>query len=232
MTQDLATTGHVTTARALEIDDLHVDYKVRGTWKQVLRGVSLEIAPGESFGLVGESGCGKSTAAYAALKYLPRNGRVSSGSIRVAGEDLLAMGDAAVRRLRATQVSMVYQNPTSALNPTIRIGDQVAEVFTLQGVKDDDAHERAKAMLEKVQISDPRRVMGRYPHQLSGGMNQRVVIAMALAKDPTLLILDEPTTGLDATVEAEVLDLVATLRNDRHERAVHQPQPRRDPAHV
>ena len=214
MTQDLATTGHVTTANALELDDLHVDYKVRGLWKQVLRGVSLEIAPGESFGLVGESGCGKSTAAYAALKYLPRNGRVSSGSIRVAGEDLLAMGDAAVRKLRATQVSMVYQNPTSALNPTIRIGDQVAEVFTLQGVKDDDARERAKAMLEKVQISDPTRVMGRYPHQLSGGMNQRVVIAMALAKDPTLLILDEPTTGLDATVEAEVLDLVATLRKE------------------
>ena len=214
MTQDLATTEHVTTANALELDDLHVEYKVRGTWRQVLRGVSLEIAPGESFGLVGESGCGKSTAAYAALKYLPRNGRVRSGSIRVAGEDLLAMSDAAVRRLRATQVSMVYQNPTSALNPTIRIGDQVAEAFTLQGVKDDEAHERSKAMLEKVQISDPARVMGRYPHQLSGGMNQRVVIAMALAKDPTLLILDEPTTGLDATVEAEVLDLVAALRQE------------------
>ena len=214
MTEELATTGHVTTANALELDDLHVDYNVRGTWRQVLRGVSLEIAPGESFGLVGESGCGKSTAAYAALKYLPRNGRVSSGSIKVAGDDLLAMGDAAVRRLRATQVSMVYQNPTSALNPTIRIGDQVAEVFTLQWVKDNEAHERAKAMLEKVQISDPTRVMGRYPHQLSGGMNQRVVIAMALAKDPALLILDEPTTGLDATVEAEVLDLVAALRQE------------------
>ena len=204
----------MTTANALELDDLRVDYKVRGNWKQVLRGVSLTIAPGESFGLVGESGCGKSTAAFAALKYLPRNGRVSSGSIRVAGEDLLAMSDAAVRKLRATQVSMVYQNPTSALNPTIKIGDQVAEVFALQGVASGEATERAKAMLTKVQISDPTRVMGRYPHQLSGGMNQRVVIAMALAKDPTLLILDEPTTGLDATVEAEVLDLVAALRQE------------------
>ncbi len=214
MSTELATTPPVTTANALELDDLHVEYKVRGTWKQVLRGVSLVIAPGESFGLVGESGCGKSTAAFAALKYLPRNGRVSGGSIHVAGEDLLTMSDAAVRRLRQTQVSMVYQNPTSALNPTIRVGDQVAEAFTLQGIKHDDALERSKAMLTKVQISDPTRVMGRYPHQLSGGMNQRVVIAMALAKDPTLLILDEPTTGLDATVEAEVLDLVAALRQE------------------
>jgi peptide/nickel transport system ATP-binding protein len=204
------------TAHALELDDLEVEYRVRGNWRRVLRGVSLEIAEGESYGLVGESGCGKSTAAFAALRYLPRNGRVSGGSIRVAGEDLLAMSDADVRRLRATKVSMVYQSPTSALNPSIRIGDQVAEAFSLQGVPDGEAAERAQEILEKVRISDPARVMRRYPHQLSGGMNQRVVIAMALAKDPTLLILDEPTTGLDATVEAEVLDLVAALREEFH----------------
>ena len=199
---------------ALELTDLEVAYRVRGDWRRVLRGVTLQIAEGESSGLVGESGCGTSTAAFAALKYLPRYGRVSSGGISVAGEDLLAMSDADVRRLRATKVSMVYQNPTGALNPSIRIGDQVAEGYTLQGVKDDEAHERARAMLEKVQISDPDGVMRRYPHQLSGGMNQRVIIAMALSKDPTLLILDEPTTGLDATVEAEVLDLVAALRDE------------------
>ncbi|CAN5737542.1 ABC transporter ATP-binding protein [soil metagenome] len=214
MTQELTTSAPVTTANALELDDLYVEYKVRGAWKKVLRGVSLQIAPGESFGLVGESGCGKSTLAFAALKYLPRNGRVSSGSISVAGNDLMAMSDADIRNLRSRQVSMVYQNPTSALNPTIRIGEQVAEVFTLQGVRHDEAVERGRSMLEKVQISDPEGVMGRYPHQLSGGMNQRVVIAMALAKDPALLILDEPTTGLDATVEAEVLDLVAALRQE------------------
>jgi peptide/nickel transport system ATP-binding protein len=207
-------TAPVATDHALELEDVEVEYRVRGNWKQVLRGVSLHIAEGESYGLVGESGCGKSTAAFAALRYLPRNGRVSKGSIRVAGEDLLAMSDADVRKLRASRVSMVYQNPTSALNPTIHIGDQVAEVYTLQGVGDDEAAERAREMLEKVQISDPARVMRRYPHQLSGGMNQRVVIAMALAKDPTLLILDEPTTGLDATVEGEVLDLVAGLREE------------------
>ena len=214
MSQQVVERPQTAAVNALELDDLCVEYKVRGTWKQVLRGVSLQVSPGESYGLVGESGCGKSTAAFAALKYLPRNGRVSRGGIHVAGNDLLAMNDAAVRALRTTQVSMVYQNPTGALNPTIRIGDQVAEVFTIQGVKQDEAQQRAEAILQKVQISDPRRVMGRYPHQLSGGMNQRVVIAMALAKDPALLILDEPTTGLDATVEAEVLDLVAALRRE------------------
>jgi peptide/nickel transport system ATP-binding protein len=203
-----------TTANALELDDVHVDYKVRGSWKQVLRGVSLTVGPGESYGLVGESGCGKSTAAFAALHYLPRNGRVRSGSIKVAGADLLTMNDAGVRRMRRNDVSMVYQNPTAALNPTIHVGEQVAEVFTILGSSAAEARQQARAMLEKVQISDPDGVMGRYPHQLSGGMNQRVVIAMALAKDPSLLILDEPTTGLDATVEAEVLDLVAALRQE------------------
>jgi peptide/nickel transport system ATP-binding protein len=200
------------TAPALELEDLEVAYRVRGVWRPVLRGVSFSIAQGESYGLVGESGCGKSTAAFSALRFLPRNGRVSSGSIRVGGEDLLAMDEAAIRRLRTTKTAMVYQNPTGALNPSIRIGDQVAEVFTISGTGEKEAIERAREMLEKVQIADPASVMHRYPHQLSGGMNQRVVIAMALANDPTLLILDEPTTGLDATVEAEVLDLVAALR--------------------
>jgi peptide/nickel transport system ATP-binding protein len=199
---------------ALELSDLEVAYRVRGVWRPVLRGVSFTIPQGASYGLVGESGCGKSTAAFAILRYLPRNGRVMSGSIRIAGEDLVDLSEDEVRELRATQMSMVYQNPGGALNPTIRIGDQVAEVFTLQGVADDEAAGRARGMLEKVQISDPSAVMRRYPHQLSGGMNQRVVIAMALAKDPTLLILDEPTTGLDATVEGEVLDLVAALRKE------------------
>jgi peptide/nickel transport system ATP-binding protein len=201
---------------ALELTDLAVDYRVRGIWRSVLRGVSFSIAQGESYGLVGESGCGKSTAAYAVLRYLPRNGRISSGTVKVAGEDLAGMGDAQVRGLRASKVAMVYQNPGSALNPTIRIGDQVAEAFAIAGVNGKEAPERAHDMLRKVQISDPAGVMRRYPHQLSGGMQQRVVIAMALAKDPALLILDEPTTGLDATVEAEVLDLVSQLQSELH----------------
>ena len=204
----------VAAPHALELTDLEVAYRVRGIWRPVLRGVTFNIAEGESYGLVGESGCGKSTAAFAIVRYLPRNGRVSSGSIKVAGEDLLAMSEDDVRTMRTTRVSMVYQNPGGALNPTIRVGDQVAETFTIAGVAKGEAHDRAQDMLRKVQISDPARVMRRYPHQLSGGMQQRVVIAMALAKDPTLLILDEPTTGLDATVEAEVLDLVSALRTE------------------
>jgi peptide/nickel transport system ATP-binding protein len=198
---------------AIQLEDLEVVYRVRGVDRKVLRGVSLTIGEGESYGLVGESGCGKTTAAFAIMRALPRNGRVVSGSIRVKGEDLLGMGQAGVRKLRATTLSMVYQNPAAALNPTIRVGAQVEEVFELMGSQQ-EAQERARNILAKVQISDPQRVMRRYPHQLSGGMQQRVVIAMALAKDPTLLILDEPTTGLDATVEAEVLDLIAALRQE------------------
>jgi peptide/nickel transport system ATP-binding protein len=199
---------------AIQLEDLEVVYRVRGVDRNVLRGVSLRIGAGESYGLVGESGCGKTTAAFAIMCALPRNGRVVSGSIRVNGEDLLGMGQAGVRKLRATTLSMVYQNPAAALNPTIRVGAQVGEVFELMGFDKNEAQERARNILTKVQISDPARVMRRYPHQLSGGMQQRVVIAMALAKDPTLLILDEPTTGLDATVEAEVLELIAALRQE------------------
>jgi peptide/nickel transport system ATP-binding protein len=199
---------------AIELEDLEVVYRVRGADQRVLRGITLTIGRGESYGLVGESGCGKTTAAFSLMRSLPRNGRVIGGSIRVNGEDMLGMSESQVRKLRSTTLSMVYQNPASALNPSIRVGDQVTEVFELMGQSGGAAQEHAHRILEKVQISDPTRVMRRYPHQLSGGMQQRVVIAMALAKDPTLLILDEPTTGLDATVEAEVLELIAALRQE------------------
>jgi peptide/nickel transport system ATP-binding protein len=197
---------------ALEINGLRLAYRVRGRDREAIRGVTFTINRGESYGLVGESGCGKSTIAYAAMRYLPDNAKITAGSIVLDGEDMLRMDGEELRKLRATTVSMVYQNPGTALNPTIRVGDQLIEAFVTGGAAKGEARERSLGMLRRVQISDPQGVMGRYAHQLSGGMQQRVVIAMALASDPTLLILDEPTTGLDATVEAEVLDLIRNLR--------------------
>ena len=204
----------MSTTPTLELRNLEVAYTVRGIDRQVLRDVSLSIAPGEAYGLVGESGCGKSTAAFAAMRYLPRNGKITGGSIIFEGKDIVDIGETDVAQLRRSAISMVYQNPATALNPTIRIGKQIAEVFELNGVSKSEAMQLAQESLVKVQIADPERVMRRYAHQLSGGMAQRVVIAMALASNPRLLVMDEPTTGLDATVEAEVLDLVRELRRD------------------
>jgi peptide/nickel transport system ATP-binding protein len=198
----------------LELTQLDVAYRIRGIDRQVVRSLSFQIAPGESYGLVGESGCGKSTVALAATRYLPRNGHVVGGELRVEGRDLLAMSESDLREARARRISMVYQDPGRALDPSMRVGSQVEEVFRILGNGHAQAREATEGMLRMVQIGDPGRVMSRYPHQLSGGMQQRVVIAMALASNPGLLILDEPSTGLDATVEAEVLDLVAQLREE------------------
>ena len=199
---------------ALTADRVDVAYRVRRQDQRVLRDVSFHIAHGESYGLVGESGSGKSTMALAIVRYLARNGRVRSGSITIDGRDVLALNDEELRQLRAKEVSMVYQEPGKALNPSINVGRQVAEVYELAGAPRKEALERTEQILTKVQISDPAGVMKRYPHQLSGGMLQRAVIAMALASEPSLLILDEPTTALDATVEAEVLDLIKGLRSE------------------
>ena len=201
-------------AQALSVSHLDVTYQVRGQDRLALRDVSFSIGRGESYGLVGESGSGKSTVALALVRYLPSNGRVSGGTISINGLDPLSMGRAALRDLRARTVSMVYQEPGRALNPSLRAGQQIAEVFQIAGESEGSAMQSAEEMLRKVQIADPGLVMRRYPHELSGGMAQRVVIAMALAISPSLLILDEPTTALDATVEAEVLDLVAALRQE------------------
>jgi len=199
---------------ALSIRDLHMSYIVRGVPREVLRGVTFDVNPGEAYGLVGESGCGKSTTAYAALRYLPSNGLITSGTISSNGRELTAMSASELRDFRANDASMVYQDPVQAVNPVTKIGRQVAECFVILGHSSGDAGDLARQALERVQIADPSSVMDRYPHQLSGGMLQRVVIAMALASEPSLLVLDEPTTGLDATVEAEVLDLVRHLRDE------------------
>jgi peptide/nickel transport system ATP-binding protein len=199
---------------ALTLSHVDISYRVRRNQQRVVRDVSFHVSRGESFGLVGESGCGKSTIALAIVRYLARNGSVSGGRIDIDGRDVLSLNGGELRRLRARNVSMVYQEPGRALNPSILVGRQVAEVYEIAGVKGKEALERSQEVLTKVQISDPGGVMQRYPHQLSGGMLQRVVIAMALASEPSLLILDEPTTALDATVEAEVLDLIRGLRSE------------------
>jgi peptide/nickel transport system ATP-binding protein len=201
-------------ADALDVENLEITYRVRGRGLRVVRDVSFTVRRGESFGLVGESGCGKSTIALGIVRYLARNGSVTGGKVEIGGRDVLALNASELRKLRQSTVSMVYQEPGRALNPTIKIGRQVAEVFELAGAAKAESLDRAQEMLEKVRISNPAGVMNRYPHQLSGGMLQRVVIAMALAAEPELLILDEPTTALDATVESEVLDLISALRDE------------------
>jgi peptide/nickel transport system ATP-binding protein len=208
-----------TTVAALELRDLDIAYRVRGRNREVVRTVSFAVEQGECYGLVGESGCGKSTVAMAIARYLPSNGIVTGGGLSVSGIDVLALRGDALRKYHRDTFSMVYQNPAAALNPTLRVSRQLTEVFELRGASRAQATARALEALMEVKIADPTSVMTRYPHQLSGGMQQRVVIAMALATDPKLLVLDEPTTGLDATVEAEVLDLIVELQA-RHNTAV------------
>jgi len=201
------------TGSVLDLDELQVSYRRRGRWYAAVRGISLSVGAGEAVGLVGESGCGKSTVAMAALGYLPGNARIDRGTVRVAGRDLHGLAPETLRRLRGGTVAAVYQNPGAALNPALTVGEQVAEVYRLQrGLDRPGAHRAAAQMLERVRIPDPQRLLEAYPYQLSGGMQQRVVLAMALAGEPDLLILDEPTTALDATVQAEILDLLAGLR--------------------
>src|SRR5690348_14980008 len=195
----------------LEVENLSVAYGASAA----LHGLSFQVERGEAYGLVGESGSGKSTLAMALVRYLPGAGHVTDGSIRFDGEDVLALDDAALRAFRGRRAAVVYQNPAAALDPSMRIGHQVAEAFSAhEPLPRADARQRTLEALRQVQLADPASVFERYPHQLSGGMQQRVVIAMALAHKPDLLILDEPTTGLDATVEAAILRLLADLRRD------------------
>jgi peptide/nickel transport system ATP-binding protein len=203
------------TAPLLELDNVTISYQRRRDQVDAVRNVSLTVQPGEAYGLVGESGCGKSTLAMAVLRYLPKNGLLTSGHVLFEGRDLFTMTGSELRRIRGHRIAMVYQNPGSALNPTIRVGEQVAEVFRHhRALPHQPAAEAALEMLRKVRISEPARVAALYPYQLSGGMQQRVVIAMALASDPALLVLDEPTTALDATVQADILDLFQDLRGE------------------
>ena len=197
----------------LELRHLNVEYRASyQASTPAVRDLSLDIHQGEVYGLVGESGCGKSTVALACVRYLP-SGTAFAGQINLLGQDLLKMDEGQLRQIRGNRVAMVYQDPLSSLNPAMTILDQLKEVVTThEKTNNRDARDRCLEILEQVRIADPLDVARRYPHQLSGGMQQRVIIAMALMLKPALLIMDEPTTGLDVTIEAAVLDLVNDLR--------------------
>ncbi len=197
----------------LDVEGLTISYRVGKTWLPAVRDFRLQLGAGEIIGLVGESGCGKSTVALALMHYLAGNGRVESGGkLHFAGEDLLAKSNADMRRLWAKRIKFVPQNASAALNPSIRIGKQVMEVLKASdGIEGAAAYESMIDMFHHVNLVDPERVAERYPHELSGGMQQRVTIAMALISNPELLIMDEPTTGLDVTTEAVILELVRDL---------------------
>jgi peptide/nickel transport system ATP-binding protein len=198
-----------------EIEGLHIDYATESGVLHAVRDVSLAIHEHESFGLVGESGSGKSTLAMGSIRYLASNGKVTDGSVRLNGVELLGLPAKELRELWGSKIGVVYQSPLSALNPSIVIGKQMAEVARQHlGMDRGAAFARVAEMLTKVAMPDPEAVMKRYPHQLSGGMLQRCVIAMALMTDPSLLIMDEPTTALDVTTQAVVLDLVADLKRE------------------
>ncbi len=198
----------------LDVQNLSVNYHSSRGVARAVRNVSFSVNAGESFGLVGESGCGKSTIALALMRYLPRNSTMS-GKVLYRDQDLITMQEAPLRGLRGNRIAMVYQDPQASLNPVLTIEQQLIEVITThEQVSQADARRRAIEMLERVRMQDPAYVLTRYPHQLSGGMQQRVVIAMALMLRPDLVIMDEPTTGLDVTVEAGVLDLLSDLRRE------------------
>ncbi len=198
----------------LDLRNLSVHYDTPDGPVAAVRDVSLRVARGETLGIVGESGCGKSSMAFAIMGYLGPTGRVS-GEARLEGENLLAMDPGELRAIRGARLSMVYQDPLSTLNPSIEVGEQIAEVYRAhRRASHAEAATRAVEMLARVGIGDPELIARRYPHQISGGMQQRVVIAMALCCDPSVLILDEPTTALDVTTEARVLDLINTLKRE------------------
>jgi peptide/nickel transport system ATP-binding protein len=180
-------------------------------------GVSFDIRPGETFGLLGESGCGKSMTALSLLRLLPGGGRIVGGEVLFQGRDLLRLPEAAMREVRGSGIGMIFQEPMTSLNPVMSVGDQIAEAL-LRHTKSPGVgvRERVRELLEAVRIPDAARHVHEYPHQLSGGMKQRVVIAIALAGDPVLLVADEPTTALDVTIQAQVLDLLRTLQQERN----------------
>jgi len=201
----------------LSVEDLHTYFHTGAAVAKSVDGVSFTVAPGETLGIVGESGCGKSVTALSILRLIQPPGRIERGSrIMFEGKDLVTLGDAAMRDIRGNRISMIFQEPMSALNPVFTVGDQVAEVARIHGTGSrQDAWNRAVEMLALTGIPAPEERAKQYPHQLSGGMRQRVLIAMALIMSPALVIADEPTTALDVTIQAQILELLDELRKQR-----------------
>jgi oligopeptide transport system ATP-binding protein len=196
----------------LSIEDLHVSFWTRRGTVHAVNGISFDIAPGETLGIVGESGCGKSVTSLAILGLLSRNGRVESGKAVFQGRDLIRQSDRALRSVRGKEIAMIFQDPMSSLNPVLTVGRQIREALeTHFDMNRKQAEAKATEALERVGIPSPDVRIKDYPHQFSGGMRQRAMIAMALACEPKLLIADEPTTALDVTIQAQILDLLRAL---------------------
>jgi oligopeptide/dipeptide ABC transporter ATP-binding protein len=199
----------------LEVKDLHTSFHTRDGIVRAVDGIDFHVDRGEIMGLVGESGCGKSVTSLSILRLVAKPGRIEAGEILFDGEDLLKKTDDEMRKVRGDRISMVFQQPTSSLNPVWDVGTQIAEVLRIhRGMKGKSARGRAGELLRMVGIPDPKRRLDSFPHEMSGGMAQRVMIAMALACEPELLIADEPTTALDVTIQAQILDLMRNLRDE------------------
>jgi oligopeptide/dipeptide ABC transporter ATP-binding protein len=206
-------TQRAAAAPLLAVRDLSVSFETERGVLNAVRGISYEIPAGKTLGVVGESGCGKSMTALALLGLVPEQGHVT-GEIRFQGDDLLTLSEADLRKLRGARIAMIFQEPMTALNPVIPIGDQIGEVLVLhRGLSKQAARAEAVKLLDDVGIPSPARRAEDYPHQLSGGMRQRAMIAMALAGDPALLVADEPTTALDVTIQAQILELMLELQD-------------------
>jgi peptide/nickel transport system ATP-binding protein len=199
----------------LAVRDLSVEFASDGKVLRAVDGVSFEVGAGKMVGLVGESGCGKSVTALALMRLLSPNAKIAAGSIRYGGRDLVTLDESAMRSLRGDKLAMIFQEPMTSLNPVYPTGDQVSESLRIhRGLSRKAARDEAVALFRRVGIADPERRAGEYPHQMSGGMRQRVMIAMALACKPDLLIADEPTTALDVTIQAQILELIAGLSRE------------------